>query len=64
VDFGNYPRTDQLLLCDAQTSGGLLVALPEKDMENYLKELSGSSPYKAVVIGQFTQKGTGKITIR
>ncbi len=28
VDFGDLPETEQLLLCDAQTSGGLLLALP------------------------------------
>jgi selenide,water dikinase len=28
VDWGGLPETDQLLLCDAQTSGGLLVAIP------------------------------------
>ena len=31
VDFGNHGRTDQLLVCDAQTSGGLLVVLPKED---------------------------------
>jgi selenide,water dikinase len=28
VDWGGIPEVDQLLLCDAQTSGGLLVAIP------------------------------------
>ncbi len=64
VDFGNHPRTDQLLLCDAQTSGGLLVALPEKDAESYLKELTENGIGEAVVIGKFTSKTSGRIHIR
>jgi len=64
VDFGNHPRTDQLLLCDAQTSGGLLVAIPEKDAKNYLNELKKDNIAEAVVIGRFTERTDGKIFIR
>ncbi len=64
VDFGNRSRTDQLLLCDAQTSGGLLVALPENEVGDYLQELSGKSEFPPVVIGYFTKKGTGRIRMK
>jgi len=64
VDFGNRPRTDQLLLCDAQTSGGLLIALPEKEAENYLKELHKADISEAMSIGRYTSGTTGKINIK
>ena len=64
VDFGNRPRTDQLLLCDAQTSGGLLIALPEKEAESYLKELHKADISEAMVIGRYTSGTTGKINIK
>jgi cysteine desulfurase NifS/selenium donor protein len=64
VDFGNHPRTDQLLLCDAQTSGGLLVALPEKDAKPYLEALKQKGLSEAVVIGQFSSDGKGIIHIK
>ncbi len=63
ADFGNHPRLHQLLLCDAQTSGGLLVALPEKEAPDYLHELWEQNEGQAVVIGRFTQKGSGKIQV-
>ncbi len=63
VDFGNHPRTDRLLLCDAQTSGGLLIALPEKDAEKYLKELRRNGITEAVVIGKFEKGNRGTIRI-
>jgi cysteine desulfurase NifS/selenium donor protein len=63
VDFGNLSRTQQLLICDAQTSGGLLVALNEKDAENYLKALQEAGLKEAGIIGNFPKKGSGLITI-
>ncbi len=63
VDFGNLTRTHQLLLCDAQTSGGLLVALPEKDAENYLNALHRAGIKEASKIGQFQEKGKGRIAV-
>jgi len=63
VDYGNLPRTDQLLLCDAQTSGGLLVALSSEQAERYLAELHSKGLKEAVIIGRFTETGTGIIKI-
>jgi selenide,water dikinase len=48
---------DQLLLCDAQTSGGLLVALPEDragDFERLLKD----APWPPARIGRVTDDGS------
>ncbi|WP_262901589.1 selenide, water dikinase SelD [Candidatus Sulfidibacterium hydrothermale] len=63
IDFGNRTRTDQLLLCDAQTSGGLLVALPKKEAADYLNELHKNKITDAVAIGRFLKKGTGNIRV-
>jgi len=63
VDFGSHTRTNQLLLCDAQTSGGLLVALTEAEANEYLKDLHGLGIKDARIIGRFTSEGKGKIQI-
>jgi cysteine desulfurase len=64
VDFGKLPRTDQLLLCDAQTSGGLLIALPAKQAKELLKRLSSKGLKEAVIIGEFSESGKGAISIK
>ncbi len=64
IDFGKRTRTDQLLLSDAQTSGGLLVSLPEKQAKQYLEDLKNSGIKNATIIGGFTAPGNGKITIK
>jgi cysteine desulfurase len=52
VDFGDLSRTSQLLVSDAQTSGGLLVCLPPKEAELYLEELHTSGILDACIIGR------------
>lgn len=64
VDFGSHGRTNQLLLCDAQTSGGLLVALSKENAISYLNDLHKAGISEAKIIGNFTSKGKGKINIR
>ncbi len=64
VDFGITTRTQQLMLCDAQTSGGLLIALPEEDAMDFLKEFNRTGNSNGVMIGAFVQPGPGKISIR
>ncbi|MBN1387473.1 MAG: selenide, water dikinase SelD [Bacteroidales bacterium] len=63
VDFGSYNRTMQLLLCDAQTSGGLLIAINRDDALSYLNDLNDAGITKAAIIGEFTVKGKGKILV-
>ncbi|MEN8118265.1 MAG: selenide, water dikinase SelD [Bacteroidota bacterium] len=64
VDFGNLPRTDRLLLCDAQTSGGLLIAIHADEAERLVDELRTNGINEAVIIGEFTIVGDGVITVR
>jgi selenide,water dikinase len=61
VDWAGIPELDQLMLCDAQTSGGLLVAIP-KENGNRFESAFESAPYPAVRIG--TINGHGSIRIR
>ena len=63
VEFGKLPRTDQLLLCDAQTSGGLLIALPAEEAGQFLSDLGSAGIQAACMIGEFTGKGKGIIHI-
>jgi len=63
VDFGSLSKTQQLLACDAQTAGGLLVALPEEDAHNYLKELHENGINDAVIIGEFVDGEEGRIFV-
>jgi selenide,water dikinase len=52
VDWGDISELDQIMLCDAQTSGGLLVAVPPEN----------SSGFPGVRIG--TINGHGSIRVR
>jgi selenide,water dikinase len=61
VDWGGIPELDQLMLCDAQTSGGILAAIPPENAAAFEAALA-SSPYPAARIG--TINGHGSIRIR
>jgi selenide,water dikinase len=57
VDWGGLPEDEQLLLSDAQTSGGLLVAIPAANAAAFEASLPA-----AVRIGEVT--GDGRLRIR
>jgi selenide, water dikinase len=61
VDWGGISGLDQLMLCDAQTSGGLLVAIPQENAARFEAAFK-SAPYPATRIGVIT--GTGSIRVR
>ena len=61
VDWGHSPELDQMMLCDAQTSGGLLVAIPPEKATAFESALA-SSPYPVSRIG--TINGHGSIRVR
>jgi selenophosphate synthase len=46
-----------MLLCDAQTSGGLLVAIPPDNAEGF-EEAMRSAPFRAVRIGVMRDDGS------
>lgn len=62
--FINYRNIDdklKIVLCDAQTSGGLLFAVSSEDSQKLLSELNRY--LNAYEIGEFTQKGDFKIEV-
>ena len=49
---GEVSDNKKLLLADAQTSGGLLMAIPKEKLENLLQDLRASNVPICAVIGQ------------
>ena len=58
----DLPETRRTLLADAQTSGGLLMAVPEMVLPDLLQQLVGRSPV-AAVIGQVEEGPPGRIRV-
>ena len=54
----------QVLLCDAQTSGGLLIATPEKNASDLLTKLYENGVSDSALIGKITKQGKGKIVVK
>ncbi len=68
VDFGMLGRDTQLLLADAQTSGGLLLAVPAP-LHGALLEALSEEGVDAASVGRIVARGfadgpTGRITVR
>jgi selenide, water dikinase len=61
VDWGGMAEIDQMMLCDAQTSGGLVIAIPPANATSFDAALR-SEPYPATRIG--TINGHGSIRVR
>jgi len=64
VDFApGLSRVDRLLLSDAQTSGGLLIALPPERTEALLTALRSRGVEGGRRIGRFTAAGEGRVRV-
>jgi len=64
VDFApGLSRVDRLLLADAQTSGGLLIALPGERCETLLSTLRARGVADARRVGRIAEAGTGRIRV-
>jgi selenide,water dikinase len=57
VEWGATPELDQMLLCDAQTSGGLLVAIPQDNAGGF-EDAMRSARFPAVRIGVMRDDGS------
>ncbi len=57
-------ETDLLLAADAQTSGGLLLAVRESQAEALVSALRADGDAPAAVVGRFTKAGAGSPAIR
>ncbi|HLN53478.1 MAG TPA: selenide, water dikinase SelD [Lentimicrobium sp.] len=51
------------IICDSQTSGGLLISIPESDAEPLVQDLKNNG-INAEIIGRVTGKGDGKINCK
>ncbi len=57
------PKEEQLLLCDAQTSGGLLASVPAADADRLVRALYAAGVRDAAVVGQVEGPGKGRIEV-
>jgi cysteine desulfurase NifS/selenium donor protein len=65
VDFAaGVPEIARLLLADAQTSGGLLLAVPAEDAQRLLAALQRNCRGPVAVIGAITGTGEGRIRVQ
>ena len=56
-------KEEQLLLCDAQTSGGLLACVSRQDADRLVRALNDAGVEAAAVVGQIKDGPSGKITV-
>ena len=64
VDFApGLSRVDRLLLADAQTSGGLLIAVSEERCDTLLEALGARGVGSARQVGRFTAPGPGHLRV-
>ena len=64
VDWGDLPEAEQLLLADAQTSGGLLLAVAPDQADALVAELAAHRTPAAAVVGHVEAGVPGAIRIR
>jgi selenide,water dikinase len=64
VTAGHNVTSDMADMCyDAQTSGGLLIAIKKDDAYTFLKNLHDSGVTEAAIVGKIRDKGTGRVFI-
>jgi selenide,water dikinase len=64
VDWDDRLSDQQrLLMCDAQTSGGLLISVPKAKLDQLLSELAVSSVETRAVVGEITAENSGRIRV-
>lgn len=61
--MNNLSHYCKSLLCDAQTSGGLLIAMDKNDAKEYIKEIEDLTFGYASVIGEVIPKGAKDIIV-
>ena len=60
---GKVPELEKIILFDPQTSGGLLIALPESEGEDLLERLQKRGIKEASLIGKVVQREKNLITV-
>ena len=56
VNLKNIDEKMKAIICDAQTSGGLLISIPPKFADEIIDKLNDSGHKKAAIIGKITKK--------
>jgi selenide, water dikinase len=64
IDFGTLSADEQLVLCDAITSGGLLVSMNESDAMHYIADLHNNGLPYAAIIGKVLEKKDKLIIVK
>jgi selenide,water dikinase len=60
--YATISREEELVLCDAQTSGGLLIAVPPEREDDLINDLAGT-PTPGTAIGKIISDPKGRIRI-
>ncbi len=60
----DIPELWKILLCDAQTSGGLLIAIPKAEKDSFIDALMQKGVSTASCIGEIVRQGQGKIHVK
>jgi selenide, water dikinase len=63
VTWQGVEETAQVLLCDAQTSGGLLIAVTEAKTDSLLRALQAQGTPVQAVVGEIAGRGNGEIIV-
>jgi len=63
LDPGDAPEEALSVICDAQTSGGLLVALEPGAAREFAERLHASGIAEAAIVGRITGKSEGRILV-
>jgi selenide, water dikinase len=64
TDWGPLPEAEQLLLADAQTSGGLLIAVASDRTGDLVDQLGRRDALAAAVVGRCVAGTAGHVTVR
>lgn len=65
VEYGeNISNIDQMILCDAITSGGLLISMPKEDAALFKDHLQTNFSIQAMMIGEVVEKQEKAIYIK
>ncbi len=63
VEYNDISMDEQLILCDSITSGGLLVALPASEADQYVEALQKAGLSYATIVGKVTEKSDKLIKV-
>lgn len=63
VDYQSIAEEEQIILCDAITSGGLLIAINPSDAEKYVQSLKNAGQ-ESWIIGEVTEKQNKIIIVK